>query len=351
MYSLLLHTFRSHLMPTRQLNVRTTCIERATLRRISFFGTNLSRPARHGHSAAATSGASGTLLKVPSRPSTVLRFKHIPSTATLNYLLDLSCQYGRVLRAQSRKSTQLLAVVVVLMYYLANPIKPASDLVFVEFEKMEDAVRAKESIERNMEDLFEWEDQESLAMKKVRWKGHRPPKPNRRLQIAFVADLPVHWTPPNAKVRLHLRNLPPGAESAIENAMRLSQSRVGQWLDFKRMPLTHFNLFSATAIDGSYYIECSSVLQAISIRDEYYGTRHRLTSIEGRLPRKEYGRVVTLNPILVILSEKGDPRYVGSKPKATLPRIGIDSSSPLDIQAERFRAKNRMVWKMRERLM
>jgi len=230
-------------MPAHQLNAKAACLKRATLRPISLFGTGLSGPARHSHSAAPASGAPRPLLKVPSGPSTVLRFKHIPSTATLDYLLDLSCQYGRVLRVQSRTSTQLHTVVVVLTYYLANPIRPASDLVFVEFEKMEDAVRAKESIERNMEDLFEWEDQEKLATGKVRWKGHQPPKPNRRLQIAFVADLPVHRTPLNARIRLQLRSLPPGAESAIEIALRLSQSRVCQWLDFKRMLLTHFNLF------------------------------------------------------------------------------------------------------------
>lgn len=336
-------------MPARQLNMKAACLKRATLSPMSLFGTGLSRPARHRHSVAPTSGASEPFPKVPSGPSTVLRFKHIPSTATLDYLLDLSCRYGRVLRVQSRKSAQLPTAVVVLMYYLANPIKPASDLVFVEFEKMQDAVRAKESIERNMEDLFDWKDQEELATKKVRRKGYRPPKRNRRVQIAFVADLPVHRTPPNAKIRLQLRSLPPGVESAIEIAMRLSQSRVCQWLAFKRMLLTHFNVFLATAIDGSYYIECSNVMQAIAIRDEHNGTRHRLRSIEGRLPHKEEERVVTLNPILVILSEKGYPQYLGSKPKATLPRIGIDSSSSLDI--ERSKAQKRMMWLMHDRLM
>jgi len=113
------------------------------------------------------------------------------------------------------------------MCYSANPIKPAGDLVFVEFEKQEDAVRAKESIERNTEGLFEWKDQEKLATRRVRWKGHPPPKPNRRLQIAF-ADLPVHRTPLNASILLQLRGLPPGAESAIEIAMQPSQSRVCQ---------------------------------------------------------------------------------------------------------------------------
>jgi hypothetical protein len=77
-----------------------------------------------------------------------------------------------------------------------------------------------------MEDLFEWRDQEVLATKRVRWKGHPPPKPHRRLQIAFVAVLSNHRTPQNAKILLQLRGLPPGAESAIEVAMRLSQSRV-----------------------------------------------------------------------------------------------------------------------------
>ena len=110
-------------------------------------------------------------------------------------------------------------------------------------------------------------------------------------------------------------------------------------------------LILATAIDGSYYIECSNVMQAIAIRDEYYGTRHRLTSIEGRLPHKEGERVVTLNPILVILSEKGDPRYLGSKARATLPRIGIDSSSPVDIKIEKSKAQETMVRLMREKLM
>jgi len=114
------------------------------------------------------------------------------------------------------------------MCYSANPIKAASDIVFFEFEKEEDAVRAKETIERNAEDLFEWGDQEELATRRVRWKGHPPPKQNRRLQIALVANLPIHQAPPNARILLQLRGLPSGAESAIEIAMRLSQSRVCQ---------------------------------------------------------------------------------------------------------------------------
>ncbi len=114
------------------------------------------------------------------------------------------------------------------MCYSANPIKAASDIVSVEFEKEDDAVRAKESIERDVEDLFEWGDQEELATRRVRWKGHPPPKQNRRLQIAFVASAPVHRTPPNARILLQLRGLPSGAEGPIEIAMRLSQSRVGQ---------------------------------------------------------------------------------------------------------------------------
>jgi hypothetical protein len=165
---------------------------------------------------------------VPSGPSTVLRFKHIPSTATLDYLLDLLHQFGRVLRVQSRKSTQVSILVVVLMCYSASPIKAASDIVSVEFEKEEDAIRAKETIERNAENLFEWKDQEELATRKVHWEGHPPPKQNRRLQIAFVASLPVHQAPPNARILLQLRGLPSGAESTIEIAMRLSQSRVCQ---------------------------------------------------------------------------------------------------------------------------
>ena len=112
------------------------------------------------------------------------------------------------------------------MCYSADPIKAASDIVSVEFEKVDDAVRAKESIEREVENLFEWEEQDELAARRVRWKGHPPPKQNRRLQIAFVASVPVHRTPPNARLLLQLRGLPSGAESAIEIAMRLSQSRV-----------------------------------------------------------------------------------------------------------------------------
>lgn len=107
------------------------------------------------------------------------------------------------------------------MCYSADPIKASSDLVFVEFEKEGDAVRAKESIERDMEGLFEWGDQEELATRRVRWEGHPPPKQNRRLQIAFAASGPVHRTPPNARVLLQLRGLPSGAESAIGIAMRL----------------------------------------------------------------------------------------------------------------------------------
>jgi hypothetical protein len=79
-----------------------------------------------------------------------------------------------------------------------------------------------------MEDLFEWKDQEELATRKIRWRGHPPPKLNRRLQIAFVTDHSVYRTPPNAKFLLQLRGLPPSAESAIEIAMRLSQCRVCQ---------------------------------------------------------------------------------------------------------------------------
>lgn len=79
-----------------------------------------------------------------------------------------------------------------------------------------------------MEHLFEWKDQEELATRRVRWKGHPPPKPNRRLQVAFVANLPVDRTPPNARILLQLRGLPPDAEGAIEIALRLSQSRVCQ---------------------------------------------------------------------------------------------------------------------------
>jgi hypothetical protein len=111
--------------------------------------------------------------------------------------------------------------------------------------------------------------------------------------------------------------------------------------------LTHFKLFLATATDDSYYIECSDVMQAISIRDEFYGTRHRLSSVEGRLTHKEEERVVTLEPILVILSEKGGPP---SKPKARLPRIGIDWWKPLDIQIERSEAQRAMVQRMHDKL-
>ncbi len=87
-------------MPARQLNVKVVSLKGAILRPISPFGTASSRPA--GPSAVSASGVSGLLPKVLSGPSTVLRFKHIPSTATLDYLLDLLCQYGRVLRVQSR---------------------------------------------------------------------------------------------------------------------------------------------------------------------------------------------------------------------------------------------------------
>lgn len=107
------------------------------------------------------------------------------------------------------------------MCYSADPIKAASDIVSVEFEKVDDAVRAKESIERNVEDLFEWGDQEELATRRVGWKGHPPPKQNRRLQVAFVASVPAHQTPPNARILLQLRGLLSGVESAIGIAMRL----------------------------------------------------------------------------------------------------------------------------------
>lgn len=107
----------------------------------------------------------------------------------------------------------------------------------------------------------------------------------------------------------------------------------------------------ATAIDGSYYIEFDNVMRAIAIRDEFYGTRHRLASIEGRLTRKEEERVVTLKPILVILSEKGGPRQLSSKPKAILPRIGIDSSNPMDVEVERSDAQEAMVQLMHNKLM
>jgi hypothetical protein len=110
-------------------------------------------------------------------------------------------------------------------------------------------------------------------------------------------------------------------------------------------------LILATAIDGSYRIECEDVLQAIAIRDQFYGTRHRLTSVEGRLTRKEKERVVTLKPILVVLSEKGSVRHLGSRPKTVLPRIGIDSSNPLDIEAERSKAQEAMVQLMHNKLM
>lgn len=94
-------------MPVRQFNVKLASLKRAILRPISLFGTASSRPTGHGRSAGVASGVSGPLPKVLSRPSTVLRFKHIPSTATLGYLLDLLCQYGRVLRVQSRKLAQV----------------------------------------------------------------------------------------------------------------------------------------------------------------------------------------------------------------------------------------------------
>lgn len=109
-------------------------------------------------------------------------------------------------------------------------------------------------------------------------------------------------------------------------------------------------LISATAIGGSYYIECDSVAQAISIRDKFYGTRQRLTSIEGRLTRKEKEQVLTLKPILVIVSEKGNRRHLDLKRKTTLPRIGIDSSGPLDIEVERSEAQESMVQLMHNRL-
>lgn len=218
-------------MPASQLNVKAATLNRPTLRCTSLFRTAHSRPEKRGCSdkpSLRASRAPGPLPRIPSEPSTVLRFKHIPSTATLDYLLDLLHPYGRVLRVQSRKSSQVSTLIVVLMYYSASPIKAAGDLVFVEFEKEEDAVRAKESIERNMEDLFEWKYQKQLATRRARWKGHPPPKPNRWLQIAFVANLQVHQTPPTARILLKLRGLPFGAESAIEIAMRLSQSRVCQ---------------------------------------------------------------------------------------------------------------------------
>ena len=93
-------------MPARQLNVKAISLKGAMLRPISLFGTASSQPAGQGRSTGA-SGISGPFPKVLSGPSTVLRFKHIPSTATLGYLLDLLCQYGRVLRVQSRKLAQV----------------------------------------------------------------------------------------------------------------------------------------------------------------------------------------------------------------------------------------------------
>ena len=89
-------------MPARQLNVKVVSLKGAILRPISHFRTSSSRSAGHGPLAVAATGISGSPPKVLSEPSTVLRFKHIPSTATLGYLLDLLCQYGRVLRVQSR---------------------------------------------------------------------------------------------------------------------------------------------------------------------------------------------------------------------------------------------------------
>ena len=112
-----------------------------------------------------------------------------------------------------------------------------------------------------------------------------------------------------------------------------------------------YPLILATEIDGSYYIECDNVTQAISIRDESYGTRHRLTWTGGRLTRKEEERVVTLKPILVVLSEKGSRQPRVSKAKTTLPRIGIDSSNPLDVEAERSKAQEAMVQLMHNKLM
>ena len=115
-------------------------------------------------------------------------------------------------------------------------------------------------------------------------------------------------------------------------------------------PIAAYPLILATAIDGSYYIECDNVTQAIFIRDEFYGTRHRLTSIEGRLPPKEEERVVTLKPTLVILSEKGSHQDLASKPKTTLPRIGIHSSDPLNIEVERSKSQEAMARLMHNRL-
>lgn len=92
-------------------------------------------------------------------------------------------------------------------------------------------------------------------------------------------------------------------------------------------------------------------MQAIAIRDEFYGTRHRLTSVERRLAHKEEERLVTFKPILVILSEKGRPQTLGSKPKARLPRIGIDSWKPRDIEAEIFKAQESMIQLMQNKLL
>jgi hypothetical protein len=99
-------------MPARQKVARP---KRGPLRLISLFGVTTSRPARYDRSdkpAAPASEALRSLPKVPSEPSTLLRFKHIPSTATLDYLLDLSRRYGRVLRVQSRKLTQIYTLVI-----------------------------------------------------------------------------------------------------------------------------------------------------------------------------------------------------------------------------------------------
>ena len=89
-------------------------------------------------------------------------------------------------------------------------------------------------------------------------------------------------------------------------------------------------------------------MQAIAIRDEFYGTRHRL--VEGRLTHKKEDRVVTLKPTLAILSEKGSPRSIGSKPKVSLPRIGIHWWNPLDVEIERSKAQRTMVQLMHDKL-
>lgn len=110
-------------------------------------------------------------------------------------------------------------------------ISPSRDLIFAEYANTEDAVRAKDTIERDMEELFDWsaaDEWSNLPINRDRPNPRMPPKPGRRLQVAFVAELPPREPENTATVALHFCGLPPNAESALELAAVLPQYRVGE---------------------------------------------------------------------------------------------------------------------------